>query len=41
MDTEFCLEALNRALQKAVPQIFNSDQGSQASLPAWLLPVGY
>jgi putative transposase len=29
MATEFCLEALNRALQKAVPQIFNSDQGSQ------------
>jgi putative transposase len=29
METEFCLEALNRALQKAQPQIFNSDQGSQ------------
>ena len=29
MDSEFCLEALSRALQKAQPQIFNSDQGSQ------------
>ena len=29
MDTEFCLEALNRALQKAKAQVFNSDQGSQ------------
>lgn len=29
MDSEFCLEALARALQKAQPQIFNSDQGSQ------------
>ncbi len=29
METEFCLEALSRALQKAQPQIFNSDQGSQ------------
>ena len=29
METEFCLEALSRALRKAQPQIFNSDQGSQ------------
>ena len=29
METELCLEALSRALQKAQPKIFNSDQGSQ------------
>jgi putative transposase len=29
METEFCLEALNRALRQAQPQIFNTDQGSQ------------
>jgi putative transposase len=29
METEFCLEALSRALRKAQPHIFNSDQGSQ------------
>lgn len=29
METEFCLEALERALSIATPEIFNSDQGSQ------------
>ncbi len=30
MDTEFCLEALNEALERyGTPQIFNTDQGSQ------------
>ena len=29
MDTSFCLEALERALQVARPEIFNSDQGVQ------------
>jgi putative transposase len=29
MDTSFCLEALDRALQRARPEIFNTDQGVQ------------
>ncbi len=29
LDTSFCLEALDRALQMATPEIFNSDQGVQ------------
>lgn len=29
LDTPFCLEGLDQALQKATPQIFNTDQGSQ------------
>jgi putative transposase len=29
MELEFCLEALTRALRRAQPEIFNSDQGSQ------------
>lgn len=29
LDTEFCLEALETALAISVPEIFNSDQGSQ------------
>lgn len=29
LDAEFCLSALDRALQQASPKIFNSDQGSQ------------
>lgn len=29
MGEEFCIEALNRSLQKGVPEIFNTDQGSQ------------
>jgi putative transposase len=29
METTFCLEALDKALQRATPAIFNSDQGSQ------------
>ena len=29
MDTSFCLEALDRALRVATPEIFNSDQGVQ------------
>jgi putative transposase len=29
MDTSFCLSALERALDQARPEIFNSDQGSQ------------
>lgn len=29
METEFCVEALQRALRISQPQIFNTDQGSQ------------
>jgi putative transposase len=29
MDTEFCLEVLNEALLHGIPDIFNTDQGSQ------------
>jgi Transposase and inactivated derivatives len=29
LDTSFCLEALERALQRATPDIFNTDQGVQ------------
>jgi putative transposase len=29
MGEEFCIEALNKSLQKGVPEIFNTDQGSQ------------
>jgi len=29
LDTSFCLEVLDRALQVATPEIFNSDQGVQ------------
>jgi putative transposase len=29
MDTTFCVEALHRALDRATPEIFNSDQGPQ------------
>ena len=29
MESDFCLSALNRSLQVAKPEIFNTDQGSQ------------
>ena len=29
MDDSFCIEALNEALQRGQPEIFNTDQGSQ------------
>lgn len=37
MDTRFCLEALNEAVQKVgkVPEIFNTDQGSQFTSQPW------
>lgn len=31
--TDFCLRALDQALQKAVPEIFNTDQGAQFTNP--------
>lgn len=35
LDTSFCLEALERALQAARPQIFNTDQGVQFTSKDW------
>ncbi len=35
LDTHFCLSALERALQQDVPEIFNSDQGSQFTSEAF------
>ncbi len=35
LDTHFCLSALERALQQNVPEIFNSDQGSQFTSEAF------
>lgn len=36
LDTSFCLEALERALQRATPSIFNSDQGGQFTSTAFV-----
>lgn len=36
LDTCFCLSSLNKAFQKGVPEIFNSDQGSQFTSPAYV-----
>ena len=33
MDVDFCLEALDEALDQGVPEIFNTDQGSQFTSP--------
>ena len=38
LDTSFCLEALDRALRVATPEIFNNDQ--RVELPAASSPVG-
>ncbi len=35
LDTSFCLEALDRALQAAQPEIFNTDQGAQFTSKEW------
>jgi len=35
LDTHFCLSALERALRQDVPEIFNSDQGSQFTSEAF------
>lgn len=35
MDTSFCIEALEEALKKAKPDIFNTDQGSQFTSDAF------
>jgi putative transposase len=39
MSEEFCIEALERALQKGTPDIFNTDQGSQFTGEAFLSVV--
>jgi putative transposase len=36
LDTSFCLEALDRALQAARPEIFNTDQGVQFTSHEWI-----
>jgi putative transposase len=35
LDTRFCLEALDRALEGAQPEIFNTDQGAQFTSHDW------
>lgn len=35
LDAAFCLEALDRSLEKACPEIFNTDQGSQFTSEAF------
>jgi putative transposase len=35
LDTRFCLEALDRALEAAQPEIFNTDQGAQFTSHDW------
>lgn len=36
MGQEFCIEALNKSLQKGTPEIFNTDQGSQFTGDAFI-----
>jgi len=36
LEPEFCVTALQRTVEAAVPQIFNSDQGSQFNSEAFL-----
>jgi len=36
MDTEFCCSTLSRVLMRAVPEIFNTDQGSQYTAKAFI-----
>lgn len=39
LDTSFCIMALNRALQRGTPDIFNTDQGSQFTSIEFLKPL--
>ena len=39
MEVSFCLDALQEALQKAKPEIFNSDQGSQFTSATFQAPL--
>lgn len=36
LDTRFCLQALDIALEKACPLILNTDQGAQFSSTEWI-----
>ena len=36
LDSSFCVDALEEALSKGVPEIFNTDQGSQFTSAVWL-----
>jgi len=36
LEKRFCLEALERALQTSMPEIFNTDQGAQFTSPAFV-----
>jgi putative transposase len=36
LDTDFCVEALEEALEKGKPEIFNTDQGSQFTSEAFI-----
>jgi putative transposase len=39
LETDFCLEALEQALARDTPEIFNSDQGVQFTSQAWIEQV--
>ena len=39
LDSEFCIEALERALNDGEPEIFNTDQGCQFTCHAFLKPL--
>lgn len=39
MDVDFCVEALEEALSKGTPEIFNTDQGSQFTSQDFTLPL--
>jgi putative transposase len=39
MGEEFCIEALNKSLQKGIPEIFNTDQGSQFTGEAFIFII--
>ena len=36
LESDFCIEALTRALDNGCPEIFNTDQGSQFTSAAWI-----
>lgn len=36
LEIDFCLKAIKRALKKNIPEIFNSDQGSQFTSPEFI-----
>lgn len=39
MDTHFCLEMLEDAFSKKVPEILNTDQGNQFTSDSWIRAV--